>query len=292
MYCFTYINNNCFEIVSLIEDEKAIEIHNAIKNTGRILKAHQSLSYVKDALADFEKWCAAARADGDTIVRNHHAAERYCRGFLFEFKTYLDHMQAMLSHEYEKAPQVLRAFQAGTHTAYDKSPEYAFTYQLRNCSQHCENVVHNLVVEPGRTGVRPVSAPDMLLKNYKKWKASEKTFIQGHPVNMDLLSIFEKTYDALGYVHTPVIQYMLDHDGVAADVVYLRKWADWLLVSYPQTKEDIWKWHFAHATHADGTEATAEEYNNHVADIHFDVQILDWDSVLDLSSSLEHRKNP
>lgn len=286
MYCFTYIKNNRFEIVSLLEDNKGIEISNSIQNTGRILKTHQSVSYVKDSLMDFESWCRTAKTGGETIVRNLHTAERYCRGFLFEFRTYLDHMQAMLSHEYGKTSQVLRAFSGGTHNAYDNSPEYAFAYQLRNCSQHCENVVHNLVIEPSKPGIRPVSEPAKLLANYDKWKVAEKTFIQNHIASMDLLSIFEKTYDALGYVHTPVIQYMLDHDGIASDVVYLRKWADWLLESYPQTKEDIWKWHFAHVTHPDGTEATAEEYNNQDEGMHFDIRILDWGSVIDLSSSL------
>lgn len=290
MYCFAYIQNNQFEIVSLLDYEKGLEISNSIRDTARILKTHQSLSYVKDALVDFENWCQTAKTGGEAIVRNLHTAERYCRGFLFEFKTYLDHMQAMLSHEYGKTSQALQAFVDGTHNAYDNSPEYAFTYQLRNCSQHCENVIHNLAVVPNRLGVRPVSTPGKLLANYDKWKATEKAYIQSHSSTMDLLRIFEKTFDALSYVHTPVIQYMLDHDGVAADVVYLKKWADWLLVSYPDTSDDIWKWHFAHVTKADGTEATAEDYNNRAVGLHFDVQILDWGSVRDLSASLKERK--
>jgi len=221
------------------------------------------------------------------LLRNQHAAERYCRGFLFELRTYLDHMQTMLTREYGKGSAILTDFQIGTHNAYDNSPEYAFSYRLRNCSQHCENVVHRAIETVGRKGIRAFSQPDLLLSSFSEWKSDEKAYILSHTDNMDLMDIFEKTFDALAYVHTPVIQHMLNQNGVAADVRFLRDFADWLQEANHVDQGDLWYWHFAHAVHADATEATPEEYNNHAADIRFDVQVLDWESMYSLTDSLK-----
>ena len=111
-------------------------------------------------------------------------------------------------------------------------------YQLRNYSQHCENVVHSVGGNQYDVGVKPTSDSAKLLSDFKDWKDPEKQFICQRSA-IDLLETFKKTYDALSYVHTPVIQYMLDHDNVSADIAYLRKWADWLIqMSRPAKNEN------------------------------------------------------
>lgn len=288
LYCFVEIRNNRFESTTILKEDKGLEIKDAIKNTGKILEAHTSLVYVQDALKDFDDWSKMAKTGGEMITRNLHAAERFCRGFLFEFKTYLDHTQTMLSHTYGKKSQALTLFKNGTHDAYDNSPEYAFTYQLRNYSQHCENVVHSVGGNQYDVGVKPTSDSAKLLSDFKDWKDPEKQFICQRSA-IDLLETFKKTYNALSYVHTPVIQYMLDHDNVSADIAYLRKWADWLTQTCSVPREDIWCWHFAHILHNDGSEFTEKDYRNDDDDRKYEVCVIDWGTLYTLSDSLRPR---
>lgn len=288
MYCFIKIKDDRIEKTISLESPKGIEIADSVKNVAKILEAHRRVIYVHDALDDFDKWSREAKNGGAMILRNLHTAERLCRGFLFEFKTYLDHMQTTLSHRYGKKSQALQQFLDGTHDAYDNSPEYAFTYQLRNCSQHCENVVHTAMDMKDRNGVTPMSVSEKLLAEFGGWKANDKEFLK-QTEKVDLLAVFKKTYDALGYVHTPVIQYMLDHDGVAADVMYLRKWANCLEKNHHVSKDEIWYWHFAHMIHSDGREVTEEEYQQNHPDREYQVMVLDWGTLYELSDALKTR---
>ena len=288
VYCFVEIQNNRFERTTILKEDQSLVIEDAIKNTRKILETHASLAYVQDALKDFDVWSKMAKTGGEMITRNLHTAERFCRGFLFEFKTYLDHMQTMLSHTYGKESQALTLFKNGTHDAYDNSPEYAFTYQLRNYAQHCENVVHSAGGNQCDVGVKPTSHSAKLLSEYKGWKDDEKQFISQRTA-IDLLETFKKTYNALSYVHTPVIQYMLDHDNVSTDISYLRKWADWLTQTCDVHKEDIWYWHFAHILHNDGSEFTEKDYGNDDGNRKYEVRVIDWGSLYALSDSLKPR---
>ena len=222
------------------------------------------------------------------ILRNMHAAERYCRGFLLEYKTYLDHMQTTLTHEYGNESQILKDFKDGTHSAFNATPEYAFTYYLRNCSQHCENVVHRVTATKGMRGIHPKADPKTLLSTWDGWKKQAKDFLSSHPGEINLLNVFIKTHDALASVHVPVMQYMLHQGNTASNLQFLRRLADWLLTNYSDQDNDIWDWHFAHAVHADGTEATVEEYRQKFPDIRFDVQVLDWETLMNLCPSIKY----
>lgn len=285
MHCFVQIKNNCFKRTIPLTGEKGTELASAVRGVGRILETHNSLLYIRDALAEFVSWSEKAPTCGEMIKRNHRAAERLCRGFLLEFKTYLDHMQTMLSHTYGRDSEVLAAFLNGTHQAFDSSAEYRFTYQLRNFSQHCENVVHTLKDKQGSGCVKPISISEKLLAEFDDWKAVNREYMAQHET-IDLLDVFKKTYDALGYIHTPVIQYMLSHDGVSADVMYLRSWADFLTKDCNVPGEEIWYWHFAQITRHDGGEFTEVDLQNDNTDRAYQVSVLDWSALLDLSSSM------
>lgn len=286
MYCFAEIREQRFERIRALELEKGEEILASIQNTGKILETHSNLLHLKKSLLKLETWCRSAQTGGEWIKRNLRTSEELCRNFLFEFRTYLDHMQTMLDHDYGKTSQIFQDFINGTHLAYDNCPEYGFTYQLRNCSQHCENIVHSATGDGRQPGIRPASNGAKLLAQFGGWKAAEKTFIQNSDAMIDLQHVFEKTYDALEYVHAPVIRHMLAADGVAQDVVYLRRWADWLTHGCEKPREEIWYQHFAHAVHSDNSEATPEEYNQGAGDINFEVRIVDWEAVYDLSDGL------
>lgn len=285
MHCFIQIKNNRFERTIALTAAQGTELAASIQNVRQALEMHNRLLYVRDALSEFDTWSHKASSCGEMLRRNLRAAERYCRGFLLEFKTYLDHTQTMLSHTYGRDSEILRAFLDGTHQAYDNSPEYGFTYQLRNFSQHCENVVHTLSPQPGFDKIRPTSISQKLQSEFDDWKAANRDYMAQN-ATIDLLDLFQKTYDALQYIHRPVIQYMLSRDGVSADVMYLRKWADLLTKDHGVPRQEIWYWHFAEIVRQDGSEFTEEDLRADVSDREYSVTLMDWSALFDLTDCM------
>lgn len=285
MHCFIQIKNNRFERTIALTAKQGAELAASVQNVKNVLEMHNRLLYVRDALAEFDAWSHHASTCGEMLRRNIRAAERFCRGFLLEFKIYLDHTQTMLSHTYGRNSEILRAFLDGTHQAYDNSPEYGFTYQLRNFSQHCENVVHALSPKPSFEQIRPTSISQKLLAEFDDWKATNREYMAQNET-LDLLDVFKKTYDALKYVHTPVIQHMLSYDGVSADVMYLRNWADLLTEDHKVPQQEIWYWHFAEIVHQDGSEFTEEDLRANDSDREYCATLMDWSALLDLTDSM------
>ena len=60
------------------------------------------------------------------------------RGFLFEFRACLDHVEKEIKHDFGIDTDAWKFFkELGTSKVYDTVPEYAFTYHLRNAGKKC-----------------------------------------------------------------------------------------------------------------------------------------------------------
>ena len=147
-----------------------------------------------------------------------HAAERLVRGFLFEFRTCLDHMETEIKRVYGEDSELWKIFKDGTSNAYDKHPEYAFTYHLRNCSQHCKNVVHGFNCA---TGIGISSNVQTLLTEYDRWKQEDKDYMSASGSEIDLLYTFSETFKAFNSALVPVIRYLLNSNSVGDKLLYL-----------------------------------------------------------------------
>ena len=95
-------------------------------------------------------------------------------------------------------------------------------------------------------------------------------------------NIFEKVYDALGIIQTPVINYLLKNNNVAVDIKFLRDFAD---INYG--RKNIIFQHFANMIHKDGSDATIEEYENNSPDLEFKVRTIDWSLIYEFTDCLK-----
>lgn len=289
MYCFVKMKYNeesksqRFEAFHKLDDETKDLVVGAYKNTQELIELHINFMYLHEALVELEKWCSTVKTSGEYLTRNRHTAEKLCRNFLYEFRAFADHLEAGIKRKHGADSALCKLFKDKSGKAYDSVPEYGFTSHLRNCSQHCVDIVHS--IQSNEKGLRPASSPERLLNDFD-WNQKDKNFIKSFTKNIDLQEIFEKTYNAIGIYHEPIMQYLLDHDGVNADIIYLKDWAKTLSSS----EEEIYSWHLMNIKQADDSDATLEDYKNGVPGLKFDAYPIEWKAVYEITSHLTKRK--
>ena len=284
MYCFIQIKDNRFERTAALSDEQGSKLAFSIRNIHTVIDLHKRLLQVRGALDDLDVWCQNASLGSEQLVQNQNDSERLCRAFLLAFKTYLDHTQTSLSHTFGKDSEALATFKEGTHQAFDNSEAYRFVYQLRNYSQHCENIVHTFAGSVQGYAM-PSCYSASLLAEFDDWKAINRTYMQQHE-RIALPLVFGETFNALGYVHTPVVRYLLAQNGTADDIMYLRKWAEALTEGQANPKDEIRFWHFAQIQHSDGTDFTEREMRDDNIDREYIATMVDWTTLLDLTDAM------
>lgn len=229
MYCLLEIRNqtevsrrpmpeNCYRMV--MEGLDATKLLRTIEE--EFLCFHE-------ALKELEDWCLRAPQDTEYLVRNLHTAEHKCRGVLFEYKTFLDHTEKLLKKEFKKDSDAVATFKQGTHDAYDKNPEYAFVYQLRNSMQHFDNIVHSFEAPVVKPYLQPCSNPQILLQD-SCWKEQERKYILSANGNIDLYAVFVTAYNAMKHIMVPVMNYLLRWNDGGANIIMLRNWVETLFV--------------------------------------------------------------
>ena len=284
MICDNNTGHERFDHIRALDQETGELVFQAYKNTRELISYYTNFVYIHEALLELETWCHQAKTTGEYLTRNHHMAEKLCRGFLYEFRAFVDHLETSIKRRHTENSELYRLFKEKSGYAYDNIPEYRFTYQLRNCSQHCVDIVHSIQGTP--TGLRPSSVPDKLLAEFD-WNAKNKAYLNNMTGNIDLQTTFEKTYNAVGYYQQPIIQYVLENNQVNVDIKYLRDWGEVLSPSSSQ----IFNWHFMNMKRSDGSDATPEDYNQRVSGLIFDAYPIDWKAVYEITDSLTPRKS-
>lgn len=200
-------------------------VADALDATRVIREIEESFICFHVALKELEDWCSKASQDAEYLTRNLHTAERLCRGFLFEYKTFLDHTERILKRTFGKDSDAAAIFRQGTHDAYDKNPEYAFVYQLRNSMQHFDSIVHSFVAPIAKPYIQPCSDPKMLSLD-TGWKEQEKKFLLSAKGNISLYNTFVTTYNAMESIMVPVMNYLLSRNDGAANIIMIRNWIE------------------------------------------------------------------
>lgn len=112
--------------------------------------------------------------------------------YLTTFRTYLDHAERLLKHEFGKESEQFEEFKKVCSREYDDYFAYRFLYKLRNYAQHCGmpvgsvnlnakeitgGVEHTLLVHLDR---------DKLLTAKDLWGKPVKEELQGMPLNIEI----------------------------------------------------------------------------------------------------------
>ena len=278
MYYFVDMYNDKLNFIENISDETCKNVLDASNSVREVLIFYNLGKCVSDAWNELIQWSNEADRSGNHIMRNSHTAERLVRGFLFEFRTCLDHMETEIKRVYGKDSELWNIFKDGISNAYDKHLEYAFTYHLRNYSQHCKNVVHGF---NGATGIGISSNVQILLTEYDKWKQVDKNFMSASGSEIDLIKTFSETFMTFNSALAPVIQYLLNLNSVGDKLLYLRRWGDSL---YTQFQHDVYCYHIVNILLRNGNDATREDMATE--DVVLNAYPIDWEMIYELSNSI------
>ncbi len=282
MYYCVDMYDGALHFIQGIDGDTCAQIHQAAQDTREVLHFYALGKDILDAILALDTWSRTASTDGNHLMRNLHTAEELVRGFLFAFRTCLDHMETEIKQKHGEHSPLWQLFQAGVHHAYDTCPEYAFTYHLRNCAQHCKNVVHGF--SHGQ-GLGIVSNTRRLRAEYTKWNSVDKAFMASAGDTLNLLDIFSKAFSAFNDALRPVMQQLLDTNQAGSGVIYLRQWGDRLSSLY---QHEVHCFHIVSLEFPDGREATREDMAGN--DIRVNAYPMDWDRIYALSDSIQVKK--
>lgn len=282
MYYLVDMYDNTLNFIDNINNEQCKDLLHASNSVKEVLEFYILGKCVKDAWVELIKWSNGADRSGNQLMRNLHTAERLVRSYLFELRTCLDHMETEIKRNYGENSDLWRLYKAGTANAYDKHSEYAFTYHLRNCSQHCKNVVHGF---NGTTGIGISSNTQKLLAEYKKWNQVDKEFMRKSGSEIDLLKTFSEAFSAFNVALDPIVQHMLNTNNVGKKLKYLREWGDSLHTAF---QHDIHCFHIVNLTYSDGRDANHKDMEK--GDVIINAYPIDWEMIYELSDLVTVKK--
>ena len=278
------INNTGLHKINGIPDGVAETLCANVQGVQRVLRFYLLGVYLHEAYEQLQEWSEQQQGiHGNRAENLRHKAERLCRGFLFEFRTCLDHIETEIKRQYGEDSEFWRFYKRHKNEAYDNHPEYAFTYKLRNCSQHCTEIVHGF---NGSEGLGLSSNRELLLTGYDGWKPCHKEHMENLGKNIELLPQFRQALAAFDTVLTALIQYLLDENGTDEKLAYIKKWGDAL---HRECGYDINDINVIEFVYEDGRAATAEEFEAGTPGIAIHAQVIDWDTITDLFSRLQPR---
>lgn len=283
MFRFVRIEDGEMTFINGIDEEdcrKASEAAFAVRET---LEVHFLVKCIAESWSALEKWDLETPCDTNHLMRNLHTSERLVRSFLFEFRTCLDHLETAFKRKNSEDPQLWNVFKLETNKAYDNCPEYAFTYHLRNCSQHCENVVHCFSSSSNSLGIS--SSKTALLSGFSGWKETDRIFLSKKGESIELIPVFSKAFDALQEAMKAVIGYLLNHNEIGENLWYLRKWGDSLS---SQLGHEVHSFHIVEMVCGDGSSAKEEDFARD--DISIKAVAVDWDLIYELTDMMDPGK--
>lgn len=282
MYCLLRVENNQMYPSEIPKSSYDILI-DGYSQLQEVIDIFKGLDQYKNALVELEKWCRSVDTDSALLVKNQEIAERMCQGILTAFKNYLEHLKKHIKDKYGTSSSFYALYGTSRENARKTSDEFTFVYELRNYAQHQNSVVHSFLNT--KPYLQPASIPSVLLSQYTRWNQREKTYISNHPRGIDLQAAFEKAYTALGLIHQPVIQYLLDNSDAGKNFSMFRIWMDKTF-----SREEAKFYSLATVERKDGVQATMDDYKHGVPDLEFRATVIDWNMIYQITDALSPKK--
>lgn len=281
MYCLLEISSSHIHLPHWLTSEQYGSLSATLRKSKCLQEIVELFSFFEEALEDLSKWCKETENYPEQLVRNQHAAERLCRGVLLELKTYLLQMDAMLARKYGKDSEIYKLYERGTQAAKNHCIEYAFALQLRDYSQHCNEVMQSFRAPVEENYIQPCCIPEELLKNYNNWGRKEKRFLSNAKGNIDLLVVFEKVREELEEIQRSLIHSLLAHDEMRAELLELRKWMD---DSF--STSDCRSFQLAKMVYMNGKDAPKVAFSQKKITVRFDALPVDWMIIYKLTDEI------
>ena len=100
MYYLVDMYNDKTNFIDGIDSDTCQKILNSSTIISETLEFYYLGKCVSDSFDTLIQWSYSANPSSNYIMRNLHTAERLVRGFLFELRTCLDHMETKIKQDY------------------------------------------------------------------------------------------------------------------------------------------------------------------------------------------------
>jgi hypothetical protein len=206
-----------------LEDAEEVALRNATEHLRRFWRSRDMIHLVDANLGEVRSE-VANHADVYSSERRgvfydgtqeHRSLQGAVVNYLTAVRLYLDHRQTQLTRDYGPTSSVLAVFNESRRRIHQGTPEYRFTYELRNYVQHCGMPLQSIQAsqeasnEPesqkftARTFVG--CSRDSLLRSFGGWKHSAD-FLRGQKAEFEILPILETMRNCLWSLETEIVK--------------------------------------------------------------------------------------
>ncbi|MCI5509199.1 MAG: hypothetical protein MR436_01870 [Eubacterium sp.] len=145
MYCLLQIQSSSLKKPYWIEKEQYSKLVYILDESRDLLDVIDLFAFFTEAYEELRGWCMNTDAGAEHLMSNRHTAERKCRGLLLELKTYFLQMQSKLARKYGENSAIYKMYEDEKDDAKCKDISFALAMDLKECANHCNEIVHSFV---------------------------------------------------------------------------------------------------------------------------------------------------
>lgn len=205
-FYFAEQKEDSITILREASDEEVIRINTLNKPIGDMLADIERINSFNRA---YKQLFAILQNDNDNPRELAEEIQQKFSHILFEFKKFCDNWETKLAREFGKESKEYKIHKDATAHEYDNHMEYRIMYQLRNYDQHCGSIFVKLnrsLSEDGTICNTPLASRDYLLKNFSKWKAEEKQYLENQEEYIEFLPYAEVLHECIERIQNKTMQ--------------------------------------------------------------------------------------
>jgi len=281
MYCILEIKSSSLKEPYWIDKEQYHKITRILNDSSDLLDSIELFSFFVEAYEELRNWCMHADVNAENIMSNRHMAERKCRGVLLELKTYFLQMKSKLGRKYGENSPIYKMFIEAEEDAKRTDAAFALAMELKECSNHCNEIVHSFVAPEKKGYLQPCSIPTKLLSEFNGWKKENRKYLMSLSDNIDLLDLFASVCNVVKKIQMQVTEYFLKMNRLRERLLELREFMDNYF-----TKESCIYFHLAHMVYRNKHDAPKVAFYQKKVGVTFEAYPIDWKVLYDLTDLL------
>lgn len=281
MYCLLEIKSSLIREPHWIEKEQYFKVLQTQNRSNNLLDAIELFSFLTEAYEDLKSWCMKTDRSAECLMANKHTAERKCRSVLLELKTYFLQMETKLVRKYGDQSTIHNLFVDAKNEAKRTDDVFAFVMDLKECANHCDEIVHSFLSPVSKDYIQPCCIPTRLLSDYGSWSKISRKYLTSLTCNMNLLDIFESVYNVLTKIQKELINHLLAKDNLTGSLLELRA-----LMDDHFLKENCSSFHLAHMVYKNGKDAPKVSFYQSKVTVEFNAHPIDWKVIYELTDLL------
>ncbi len=282
MYCILEIKSSLLKKPYWIDKKQYDKVINTLDKASDLLDSIELFSFFVESYEELKNWCEHAEVNAEHIMSNRHFAERKCRGLLLELKTYFLQMKSKLGRKYGEDSPIYKMFINAEDSAKLNDAAFSLAMDLKECANHCNEIIHSFVAPNKKIGIQPCSIPATLLSNFNGWTKNNKKYLKSFSGNIDLMEIFASVYEVLKKIQLQIIEYFLKTNCLTEELLEIRGFMDSYFI-----EDNCTCFHLAHMVYQNKKDAPKVVFYQKKVSVIFEAYPIDWKVLYDLTDLLK-----